>query len=164
MYGSGVLISSSLSTGTTERFTTNLGTITCKKSTLGGKLTSTEAHGTVTTFTHSECTDPFGNPCTATAANLSYTWIIYWTPGNGRWDKTIRDDPPRGPPRVSLACGSFMNCSVGGPELIIEFRGGSPAKLAAATVSLSREGGLCPAEAFWDAEYTIASPTPLYAA
>jgi hypothetical protein len=163
-YPSGTAISASLVTGTTARLTTNIGTVTCKKSTVGGKTTSTEAHGEITSLTFTECTDPFGNPCTVKAVNTPYTasaaTAVAGTPtGNGTMTISTKS---AGPPGATVECGSWMNCKFTNSPIVLDVIGGAPAKIIASKETLNREGGFCPSESFWDAEYTVTAPNPLY--
>jgi hypothetical protein len=162
-YPSGTAISASLVTGTTARLTTNIGTVTCKKSTVGGKTTSTEAHGEITSLTFTECTDPFGNPCTVKAVNTPYTasaaTAVAGTP-NGSGTMTISGKA--GNPGATVECGSWMNCKFTNSPIVLDVTGGAPAKIVASKEALNREGGICPAESFWDAEYTVTAPNPLF--
>jgi hypothetical protein len=164
-YPSGTAISMSLATGTTARFTTNLGSVTCKKSTLGGKTTSTEAHLEITSFTFTECTDPFGSPCTVKAVNLSYTAnLTTATPGvvTGNGIMTFTPKAGAGNPGATVECGSFMNCKFTNSLIVLDVIGGAPATILANKESLNREGGICPSESFWDATYIVTAPNPLY--
>jgi hypothetical protein len=165
-YPIGTVISASLETGTHAVLTTNLGKITCKKSTVTGKTTTTEGHGEITGLTFSECTDPFNNPCTVKAVNLPYTAdIATATAGvvNGNGTMTVTPKAGgTGNPGATVECGSFMNCKFTSTAIALDVIGNAPAKVIASNEPLNREGGLCPSESFWDAEYTVTQPNPLY--
>jgi hypothetical protein len=165
-YPTGTVISASLEPGFHATLTTNLGNITCKKSTVTGKTTTTEGHGEITALTFTECTDPFGNPCTVKAVNLPYTVdITTTTAGTANGNGTMTVTPKAGGtgnPGATVECGSFMNCKFTSAALALDVTGGAPATIHANKVPLNREGGFCPSESFWDASYTVTQPNPLY--
>jgi hypothetical protein len=160
-YPSGTVLSSKLKTGTNALLTSSFGTVTCKKSTVGGKTTSTEAHGEITSFTFTECTDPFGSPCTVKAVNLSYTAKGAAT-GSGNGTLTVSPKAGGGNPGAHVECGSFMNCTFTVSSITLAVTGGAPATITANKEPLLREGGFCPSEAFWDATYEVTAPSPLF--
>jgi hypothetical protein len=165
-YPTGTAFSGSLEPGLHSTLITNLGHVTCKKSAVSGKTTTTEGHGEITSLTYTECTDPFGNPCTVKAVNLPYTVDITTTTAGVVNSNGLMTVTPKaggtGNPGAIVECGSFMNCKFTSSALKLHVTGGAPATLFANKVPLNREGGFCPSESFWDASYNITAPSPLY--
>jgi hypothetical protein len=161
-YAIGTTITAALESGTTARLTTNIGAVACKKAMVGGKTTTTEAHGEITGLTLAECTDPFGNSCTVKAVNLNYT-AKSAAIGGGNGTLTVTPKAGAiGNPGATVECGSFMNCTFTSSSITLDVFGGPVATILANKEPLNREGGLCPSESFWDAAYNVSAPTPLY--
>jgi hypothetical protein len=158
-YGSGTKISSQLKSGTDARLTSSVGTVTCTKSAVGGKVTNGEGHGTIETFSFTGCTGPFGEGCDVEAVGLPYTAQAIDTGAND--DLTVSPDPTD-EPGAHVDCGFVINCTFTVEEITLGVVGGNPAIISAVKEPLKREGGFCPEEAFWDAEYEVTAPKPLF--
>jgi hypothetical protein len=137
-------------------------TVTCTKSTVGGKTTATGGNpltGSITTFTFTGCSWS-GGSCTVTSVNTPYSAGIEWTSGQ---DGTFTaGSSGKGEPGASVTCeGIALTCTYT-KEVSLEAEGGKPAKIYAKNESLKISGGFgCPTEAHWTATYTV-SPSPLY--
>jgi hypothetical protein len=156
-YAIGTTIDAKLKVGTTSRITSSFGTVTCKKSAFSGRQTLTTAHGEISAFTFTECTDPFGSACTVKAVNLSWTYAGVAT-GGGNGTLTVTGQTG-GHPGFTVECGSFMSCIFTMSSFTFGFVGGAPAILIVNGASLTPSGPNCPAQAFWDAEYEMTAPS-----
>lgn len=168
MYPSGTKIESKLKAGATALLTNNITNVTCKKSTVTGSTTSTGSStetvlGTISALTFTECTNSFGENCTASAINLPYKGEIHTTEAasNGNGKLTVSSSG-KGNPGATVVCGALINCTFTTALATLHVAGGNPAVATASKISLLRSGGFCPKEAFWDAEYEVTTPKPLF--
>jgi hypothetical protein len=160
-YASGTVLKAKTAFGSTPGFTTSFGTVVCGASALEIKTTSigggsgTAVSAQISALSLTSCV--LGSTtCTATSQFLP--WSAEVTGGVGgsgtlwvNW------------PRFKVECGAFMNCTFESlTPRSASFFGGAPAMLAIKAWNLTRIGGLCPAEASFDAEYEVTSPSPLY--
>jgi hypothetical protein len=165
IYPTGTKLTGTLKTGTLATLTNSLGNVICKKSSLSGELTNgSTATGVITGFSFSEC-EREGKPCTVTttleAGKNHHAQATATTAGNGTLAVTKGTNGQN--PGAFVECGSFIKCTFTTEKATLTVTGGAPATAIANKISLLRSGGLCPAEANWDAEYTL-SPSPLYIA
>ena len=66
-------------------------------------------------------------------------------------------------PSAHVECGSFIDCTYGFGAIDLHVHGGNPAEVLAVEEKLTREEGFfCSGESFWDAEYEVTLPKPLY--
>ena len=161
---SGTSITSQLKTGTTATLLSSLGNVVCKKSGVSGKTTSglgLSVTGNITSVTFTECTRG-GENCTVTSPASStnpFAASILVIPGTMNGEFTVTK------PRATVKCGIFINCTFGFESVNLEAVGGNPATVLASEVLLTfEEGGICPGESHWDAEYEVTAPNPLYVA
>jgi hypothetical protein len=164
IYGAGTKISAS---STEATLVTSLGTVVCKKSTVGGKTTTAgggagvPVAGTVESLTFSEC--KLGSTsCTATAVHLNYTATVAWTSGNNGTFTVGKGTG--GAPGAHVVCGSFIDCTFTGEGIQLDVDGGEPALVLAKEEVLAKEAGgfFCPSSSTWTATYTVTAPNPLF--
>lgn len=161
LLANGTKITAQLKAGTDAVLTTNIGNVTCLKSTVGGVLnTANPAHGEITSLTFTECTLN-GNICTVKATPPPYT-VTGIATGGGNGDLTITQKTGGNVPGASVECGIFINCTFSSGDITLGFTGGTPPIIKAASVPLSRSGGICPSTSLWDAEYEMTSPKTLF--
>lgn len=164
-YGSGTVIKSSLKTGTVATLTNPLGNVTCSVSTVTGKTTAasgTPLPGEVTGLTFETCVRDKAlggtEACEVKVEGLPYKSSITTTEkaSNGNGILTVEN------PKALVVCGTVINCTFSAATVKLHVTGGAPATAIASEQVLNREGGLCPSEAKWDAEYTVSEPNPLF--
>jgi hypothetical protein len=163
-YPAGTNISASLVKGTHATLTGGFfGDVTCTASTVTGKTSTTggassNVTGSVTGLTFTGCTHN-GEKCSSvTAVNLPYHAEITAS-GKGNGALTVKSSG-KGNPGAQVSCPGVA-CTFTTASASLGVTGGAPAIAKANGISLSREGGLCPSTANWDAEYTV-SPSPLF--
>jgi hypothetical protein len=166
MYPVGTEIKAELKAGGAGAvITNNITNWTCKKSAISGKTTTTGSAtetvlGQITALTFTECTNTAGEKCTAEAVHLPYKAEIHAT-GGGNGTLTVSSGG-NGNPGEILVCGTDINCTFSFATASLSLTGGNPAILKAGKIKLETAGGICPAEASWDAEYEVTSPKPLF--
>jgi hypothetical protein len=159
-YGSGTKIASQLKAGADATLTTNIGNVTCLKSTVAGSLTNSEGHGEISSLTFTECS--LGStPCTVKSVNTPYTAQATATSG-GNGTLTVNAKSGGGNPGASVECGFLINCTFSSTDLVLDVQGGTTPLIKAISEPLSRSGGFCPETSNWDAEYEITTPKPLF--
>jgi len=167
-YLSGTTISAQLKAGTGAVLTNSISNVTCKKSTVDITTTSSGGSGVAVTgtapkttgLTFSECTNSFGETCTAEVVDLPYSGSVTAT-GKGNGSMTVQADGS-GNPGAKVVCGSLINCTFKTASATLTVTGGNPAIAAANAIELTREGGFCPTTSKWDAEYEVTAPKPLF--
>lgn len=165
-YLSGTSVSAQLKSGTSAVLTSSITTVTCKKSTVTGKTTSSGGKGVavsgeITGLTFTECTTTNGTACTVNSVNKNYSASIVAT-GGGNGTLTVKKGTGAGNPGASVQCGFLINCTFTAAEPALSVTGGNPAIAKANAIPLERSGGICPSEAKWDAEYEVTAPKPLF--
>jgi hypothetical protein len=164
-YNSGTAVTSQLKSGTQATLTTNITNVHCKKSTVAGSTTSSGGKGlavtgTITNLTFTECATTGGTACTVTTLNKPYAASIVATGGgNGTLQVTSGGS---GNPGATVVCGFLINCTFSTASAVLGVTGGNPAIAKANGIALARQGGLCPSQSLWDAEYEATSPKPLF--
>lgn len=161
-YGSGTLVSASLTTATEAVLNTNIDTVKCNSSAV--QMTTTSAGGTgvgltasITGLTFTGCIDSFGTSCTVKSVNLPYASQFF----NGGSSATLQITSTSGA-GASVVCGSVINCTFTTKDAVLDVEGATTPPTATATkVTLSRSGGFCPSTSTWSAKYTFIAPTPM---
>lgn len=167
-YLSGTSVSAKLKGTSVAKLETNLVTVTCTASTVGGKTTSSGGAGAVTGQISSltfggTCKTGGGTTCEVTVLHLAtpYNASIEAT-GGGNGAMTVTTGSS-GKPGATVHCGSFINCSFETASAALTVTGGNPAVAKAEGIELEHSNGaFCPAEAFWTAEYEVTAPKPLF--
>lgn len=149
---------------TPAQIITSLGTISCQKSTLGGKTTGSGGGLGVavteefSTFMMEEC-KVGTTACTMTVSALPYAGEVNWT---ANFDGLLKiSNGGMGNPIVLAECGALIKCTFTTPLAELEVKGGVTALLIANAIMLSRQGALCPTQAKLKATYEVSSPGPL---
>ncbi len=157
-YASGTKIEAPLVSGTKATFLSSAGNVACTTSVITGETTSGGAKGKaveakVSGLTFSGC--KLGETsCTFTVLHLPYT-ASFSAP------ETFTMEHAEGV-GATVKCGFIINCTFTTKKAELKATGGNPAILTASKVALERKGTICPAEAFFDAEYSVAQPKPLF--
>jgi RHS repeat-associated protein len=157
-YASGTKIEASLVSGTKATFLTSAGNIACTSSTITGETTSGGAKGKaveakVSNLTFASC--KLGETsCTVTTVHLPYT-ASFSAP------EAFKMEHAEGV-GATVKCGLAVNCTFTTKKAELKVTGGNPAILTASKIALERAGTVCPAEATFDAEYSVAQPKPLF--
>jgi hypothetical protein len=156
---SGTKLDATLKGGTVAELASSFDNIACRDSTVSGQITSgMTGTGDIESMTFGNCTDSFGNACTAsTSASSSNKWPAT-TSATGSGNGTMT---------VSNVTGEF-NCPTGAcvyktASATTTVTGGEPATITASKVGLTFESGSfgC-TNAVWSATYTVTSPTSLW--
>lgn len=157
-YASGTKIEAPLVSETKATFLSSTGNVVCTSSTISGETTSGGAKGKVVeakvsglTFTGCKLGE---TSCTVTVLHLPYT-ASFSAP------ETFTMEHSEGV-GGTVKCGFLVNCTFTTKKAELKVTGGSPAILTASKITLERKGTICPAEAFFDAEYSVAQPKPLF--
>jgi hypothetical protein len=173
-YAIGTAISSTSSNAT---LTSNLGSVVCTKSSVGGKTTTTgssktDVEGKIESlsFTGCELTTPFfgtKHACTVTSINTPYKAVI--TNNGGTKGTLTVSSGGTGDPGAKVDCGqSVLRCQFTAKSLVLDALSTTATMAAMITAEaepLERtvyEGGICPSESKWDATYEVTAPKPLY--
>jgi len=165
MYPPGTAVSVQLKPGTVATWTNPIANVTCQKSTIGGKTTSTGAKGVAVTgaiesLAFSECKTASGVACTMRTANLPYA-ASFTATGGGNGTLTVTGGGT-GDPGVAVECGFVINCTVTTADASLEVTGGNPAIAKANALPFTPAGVTCPKEEHLDAEYEVTAPKPLF--
>ena len=161
-YGSGTLVSGSLTAATEAVLTTNIDTVKCASSAV--QMTTTSAGGTgvgltasLTGLTFTSCKDSFGTSCTVKSVNLPYTSQFF----NGGASAELQITSASGA-GASVVCGSLINCTFTTKDTVLAVEGAAtPPTVTATKASLNRSGGICPSTSTWTAKYNLTAPTPM---
>jgi hypothetical protein len=137
--------------------TNNLSNVSCKTSETKVEVTNTGGSeatvtGKVTALNFKSCSTFGFIPCTVTVNNLPYHAEAHATSG-GNGTLTVTAGEGGGEPGASVNCSGIINCTFGEELFNLPITGGNPASVTATKVKLTRTGGECPEEAFWDATY-----------
>jgi hypothetical protein len=164
-YGAGTTIFAQLKAGTQATLTTNVTNVHCKKSTVHGHTSNAGGKGvavtgTITSLTFTECATTGGQQCTVSAVKLPYKASIVAT-GGGNGTLSVQSDGS-GNPGATVVCGFLINCTFSTANATLGVTGGNPAIAKANGIALAREGGFCPSQSTWDAEYEVTTPKPLF--
>lgn len=162
-FETGTQIEAALVPGTKATFWSNLGTVTCTSSAVGGETTSSGGEGeavkgTIGSMTFGGC--KLGETsCTVTTVNLPYSASASaGEAGNGTL--AVIDAAGVG---VTIKCGALVNCTFTTEEAKLKVTGGNPAIAKAEAIPVEKLSGFfCPSEATWTAEYELAQPKPLF--
>lgn len=144
--------------------TTSLTTVTCTASTVEGETTSsggaTAVTGKTTALTFTGCTRTGGEKCTVTSTSLGNASVSGGsasTTGAFSYNVTSKTG-------ANVTCGFFINCTFTTSSATLAGKNqttGMPT-VKAESISLAREGGICPSTSTWTATYEIVEPTPLF--
>jgi YD repeat-containing protein len=157
-FAAGTKIEAPLVSGTKATFLTNAGNVACTTSVISGETTSGGAkekavEAKVSGLTFTGC--KFGETsCTVTVLHLPYS-ASFSSP------ETFKMEHAEGV-GATVKCGLLVNCTFTTKKAELKATGGNPAILTASKIPLERKGTICPAEAFFDAEYSVAQPKPLF--
>jgi hypothetical protein len=153
-------------TGLSFKIKNSLATINCSSSSMAGKTTGEKGaplSAEITSLSVSKCSTCTGG---AEARNLPYKAGLERSEAG---DGTLTfESGGKGTPSVKFnnCFGLGINCTYGASPLNLHFEGGSPAKLTAQSVTLTRQEGsssFCPATGTLEATYEITNPKPAYA-
>jgi hypothetical protein len=145
---------------------TSLTTITCTASTVEGETTGAGGSGAIavngktTALTFTGCTRTGGEKCTVTSTNLGNATITGGsasTTASFNYNVTSKTG-------ANVTCGFFINCTftTSAATLVGKNQITEMPTVKAESISLAREGGICPSSSTWTASYEIVSPTPLF--
>ncbi len=165
-YGSGTKIDASLVAGTNAVLVTSLTTVTCTASTIKGETTSaggsgaTAVTGKITELSFTGCTRTGGEKCTVTqtsVGNVSVTGGSASTTGSFNFNVTSKTG-------ANVTCGFFINCTFSTSSATLAGKNQTTGRptVKAESISLAREGGICPSTSTWTASYEVTEPTPLF--
>jgi hypothetical protein len=148
------------------RLTSDLSNVKCANSETTAEVETTggaeeSVTGTVTALNFNECKTEQLVPvnCTVTVNNIPYhTELHAEGGGNGMLTVTGVTEDPAENPGATVVCAGVINCTFSKPLFELPVTGGNPASITASKVSLSRTGGTCGNEAFWDATYVSTTP------
>jgi hypothetical protein len=152
-------------TSTNAVLVSSWNTVSCKHSHLHGTITNgVTGTGDIETLDFSECTDSFGQKCTAsTTASEANKWMA----------NAVTGTAPNGTMTVENVAGSFTcgsttcnySTAKAGASGEIVVKGGAPAVVTATKVPLTKgagSGALCSSTASWSGTYTVSVPSSLY--
>jgi hypothetical protein len=160
-YGIGTVIAAELESGTKAVLKSSLGNVECTISTVGGTTTTGLASplkGNIEELTFEGCTLS-GESCTAetVVGSLPYPASLSWIEGTMNGTMTVEKA------KVHVVCGFIVNCTFGGTVTPLTVKGGAMGLVEAKEVKITLiEGGICPSEAKWTANYLVTSPEPLW--
>jgi hypothetical protein len=168
-YGAGTSIHGQLASGTTATLTSDLVSVHCTASTVGGEITNgggaeEDVTGKITQLSFTSCKTGGGTNCTVTTVGIGGTQTphaVGLASGEGNGVMTVTPEAGDPNPGATVVCGLLINCTFRTPHIELDVTGGEPAHVTAAVEELQWSGGLCPSEAFWDATYQV-SPSPLF--
>jgi hypothetical protein len=138
-YSGAIVMATTAGEANQAKLVTSLGTVRCDSTTT---LTPAAATGSPTiTGTTSvnliNCRRNGTEACTVTMSASSYTAHIEGTVGGATnsWKEVVTNVS------AHVACGSFIDCNFGKPEMTLNGTNGEPTTLSANEVELNREGG-----------------------
>lgn len=150
---------------TPAEFITNLGTMSCVKSSLGGKMTN-EGGGAgvavlaeIESLSFTQCKLGAAQ-CTVTTNSLPYASETNWTAGFNGLTKVSAGESGINP-NAQVQCGALVNCIFSSPLVELSLTAGITATLFANEIVLARQGPTCPKEAKLKATWELSSPGPL---
>jgi hypothetical protein len=158
VYESGQVVEATLVDEGTLTIATNLGSVVCTESSLGGKTTAktgTPLPGEVTSASYGGC-KLGATGCTVSAVNLPYKASVEET-GEGNGTFTL-ESGGGGNPGAKAVCGALISCTGTAAKESLSVTGGGPAYMSAKEIALTLSGSICPKEAKWSAEFAVRTP------